>query len=61
MIYAETFATKNEAMSAEYAFKQLSRVQKEKFLENEGVPFPLSKKQPCLVKEVESHANTTEL
>lgn len=31
-IYAETFETKQEAMRAEYAFKQLNRVQKSKYM-----------------------------
>lgn len=32
MIYTEAFPTKSEAMKAEYAFKQLSRPEKEIFL-----------------------------
>lgn len=32
MIYTEQFATKSEAMRAEYAFKQLARHEKERFL-----------------------------
>ncbi|KOS70370.1 endonuclease [Lysinibacillus contaminans] len=31
-IYAETFETKQEAMRAEYAFKQLNRGQKSKYI-----------------------------
>ncbi|MFJ7953708.1 GIY-YIG nuclease family protein [Lysinibacillus sp. NPDC096418] len=31
-IYVETFETKQEAMRAEYAFKQLNRVQKTKYM-----------------------------
>ncbi|MFJ7738633.1 GIY-YIG nuclease family protein [Lysinibacillus sp. NPDC097287] len=31
-IYVETFETKQEAMRAEYAFKQLNRVQKSKYM-----------------------------
>lgn len=31
-IYLETFETKQEAMRAEYAFKQLNRVQKSKYM-----------------------------
>lgn len=61
MIYAETFKTKPEAMSAEYAFKQLTRAKKEQYLEQGGVKFPLSKKRACVVKEVTELANTTEL
>ena len=61
MIYAETFETHPEAMRAEYAFKQLTRAKKERYLEKGGVPFPLSKKQACVVKEVTELAHTTEL
>ncbi|MGO3196627.1 GIY-YIG nuclease family protein [Vagococcus salmoninarum] len=32
MIYTEAFPTKSEAMRAEYAFKQLARHEKERFL-----------------------------
>ena len=32
MIYTETFATRSDAMRAEYAFKQLTRRQKEQYL-----------------------------
>lgn len=60
MIYAETFETKSEAMSAEYAFKQLSRPQKERYLKENGVAFPLSKKKPCIVKEGMTSADATE-
>ena len=31
-IYVETFESKQEAMRAEYAFKQLNRVQKSKYM-----------------------------
>lgn len=34
MIYTEAFDTKSEAMKAEYAFKQLARHEKERFLKN---------------------------
>lgn len=61
MIYAETFESKPEAMRAEYAFKQLTRVKKEQYLEQGGVRFPLSQKRPCVVKEVQERANPTEL
>lgn len=36
MIHLESFATKSEAMSAEYRFKQLSRKQKEAYLKKQG-------------------------
>lgn len=61
MIYAETFETKPEAMRAEYAFKQLTRAKKERYLEEAGVQFPLSRKRTCVVKEVQELANPTEL
>lgn len=32
LIHTESFATKSEAMKQEYAFKQLSRTQKEQYL-----------------------------
>ena len=35
LVYYETFATKNEAMSREYALKQLSRKQKEKLIKEQ--------------------------
>lgn len=56
MIYAETFTTKSEAMRAEFRFKQLTRPQKETYLQQNGVEFPLSKKQKCLIKEVKTNA-----
>lgn len=41
MIYAEEFDNKSEAMRAEYAFKRLSRMKKEKFLKGgEGNAVP---------------------
>lgn len=52
MIYAETFETRSEAMKAEAAFKKLTRPKKEMYLKESGVVFPLSKKNPCVVKEV---------
>lgn len=51
MIYAETFATRSEAMKAEAAFKRLTRLKKEHYLKSNGIQFPLSKQQPCLVKK----------
>lgn len=52
MIYAETFETRSDATKAEAAFKKLTRPQKEKYLKENGVQFPLSKTEPCVVKEV---------
>lgn len=37
MLYHEAFATKSAAMQAEYAFKKLTRKQKDLFLKNKGV------------------------
>lgn len=37
LIYFESFATKNEALKAEYSFKHLSRKEKETFLLEHGV------------------------
>jgi len=50
MIYAETYETKSQAMQAEAAFKQLTRPKKEQYLEKNGLQFPLSTDNPCLVK-----------
>ncbi|KAA0543742.1 GIY-YIG nuclease family protein [Bacillus sp. BGMRC 2118] len=44
LIYHEVYELKNEAMSKEYAFKQLSRKQKESFLCERGVDLCGSKK-----------------
>lgn len=51
MIYAETFETKSYAMRAEAAFKKLKRPQKEKYLQENDVVFPLSRKRDCVIKE----------
>lgn len=60
MIYAETFATRSEAMQAEAAFKRLTRPQKENYLRKNGIEFPLEKQQPMLVKKVNRDENTKE-
>ncbi len=60
MIYAETFETRSEAMKAEAAFKRLTRPQKEHYLKNNGIQFPLSQKKPCLIKKVSLDENTKE-
>lgn len=44
MIYVEEFGGKSEAMKAEYAFKQLTRTQKEQFLHEAGEKDAQSKK-----------------
>lgn len=54
MIYAEKFKSKSEAMRAEYAFKQLRRVQKEKYLCENDVEFPLSKETKFMMKDREN-------
>ena len=36
-IYVEKYETKQEAMSAEYAFKQLNRIQKTKYIGRESM------------------------
>jgi putative endonuclease len=43
LLYHETYLTKIDAMSAEYAFKQLSRKNKEQFLKERGVTFASTK------------------
>lgn len=52
MIYAESYQTRSEATKAEAAFKKLVRVEKENYLKENGVLFPLSKKNDCRVKEL---------
>ena len=49
MIYAETYATRSEAMQAEAAFKRLTRSQKESYLKEHGLEFPLTQEKPCLI------------
>ena len=49
MIYAEAFATRSEATKAEYAFKQQTRKQKNQYLIQQGVKFPLSTASKCVV------------
>lgn len=39
MIHVQAFLTRSEATQAEYAFKQLSRKEKEHFLKNNAAPF----------------------
>jgi putative endonuclease len=43
LLYNETYCTKNDAMSAEYSFKQLSRKGKEQFLAERGVNYVAAK------------------
>lgn len=51
MIYAETFESRSEATKAEAAFKKLARREKEAYLEENGVQFPLSRQAACVVRE----------
>lgn len=51
MIYAEPFKTRSEATKAEAAFKKLSRPNKEKYLKENGISFPLNKNDRMIVKE----------
>ncbi|WP_046173295.1 GIY-YIG nuclease family protein [Domibacillus indicus] len=44
LIHSESFETKQEAMRAEYAFKQLPRYKKETYLQKRGVNSEFSKK-----------------
>ncbi|UNM94931.1 GIY-YIG nuclease family protein [Ignatzschineria rhizosphaerae] len=38
MIHTESFVTRSEAMKQEYAFKQLTRKQKEQYLQDHSIP-----------------------
>ena len=50
------------AMRAEYAFKQLTRAQKERYLQENEVVFPLKKSMKCIKKDkVTDIEDTTEL
>ena len=51
MIYAESHQTRSEATKAEAAFKKLTRPNKEQYLKENGVVFPLSKTKACVMKE----------
>lgn len=49
MIYAEEYWTRSEATKAEYAFKQLDRRRKDRFLKQHGVKKPFGRiKQPVV-------------
>lgn len=37
LLYSTEYDSKNQALKAEYAFKQLSRIQKEQFLNARGI------------------------
>ncbi len=49
LLYAEKHRSKSEAMRAEYAFKQLSRSQKEQYLRSEKVHFPFDRRRKSVV------------
>lgn len=49
MIYAEAFRTRSGATKAEYAFKKQTRKEKERYLTQNGVSFPLKSQPACLV------------
>ena len=51
MIYAESYQTRSEATKAEAAFKKLTRPNKESYLKENGVTFPLTKIEDCVMKE----------
>lgn len=51
MIYAESYLTRSAATKAEAAFKKLTRPQKEKYLKDNGLSFPLADSESCFVKE----------
>lgn len=51
MIYAESYPTRSEATKAEAAFKKLTRPNKEKYLQENGVLLPLSTTKDCVMKE----------
>lgn len=51
MIYAESYESRSEATKAEAAFKKLTRPNKEKYLKDNGVSFPLSNRQECVMQE----------
>lgn len=50
LVYNEHFESKKEALSREYSFKQLSRKQKELFLQERGVDYCGSKKASVMKK-----------
>lgn len=49
LLYAEKYSSKSEAMRAEYAFKQLTRSQKEHYLRSENVHFPFDRRRKSIV------------
>lgn len=53
MIYAESHQTRSEATKAEAAFKKLTRINKEKYLNENGVVFPLTMANECVLQSEE--------
>ncbi len=51
MLYAESHDTRSQATKAEAAFKKLTRLKKEDYLKENGVSFPLSKRNDCVIKK----------
>ena len=51
MIYAESYETRSQATKAEAAFKKLNRPQKEEYLRENGLSFPLNKIGKMIIKE----------
>lgn len=51
ILYAEKYSSKSEAMKAEYAFKQLTRKQKERYLVNEDVVYPFDRCRKMIMKD----------
>lgn len=49
LVYSEIFDTKSEAMKAEYAFKQLSRQQKERYLKQANVTVPFDRRKKAII------------
>ncbi len=58
MLYAEKYSSKSEAMKAEYAFKQLTRKQKERYLMSEDVVYPFDRRRKMIMKD--KRVNTDE-
>lgn len=57
MVYAEIFDSKSQAMKAEYAFKQLSRQQKESYLKHNQVHIPLDRRRKMILNDKRMDTN----
>ncbi|RLK62770.1 GIY-YIG nuclease family protein [Atopobacter sp. AH10] len=51
LVWAKKWPNKSLAMKAEYAFKQLKRPEKEKYLAQYGIHFPLAQSHSALIVE----------